>query len=539
MSSIGSADSVEFTTIAITQNKATQNDYSQEEYKRLDDVILVNFTDPAITETEVNDFMSRNYIELVHAPSTTLPSATWTYLFRISPEYSNTFQACRFIFNSEQGFVTRCIPNIVGLFEPGSCQPVSEFSDFENTSAKDALWHIRNRGNAPVGGLGNGKDNADANICECWGEGYHGEGVKVVDIDFGGFDYTHPDMQGQFLEGYDLINSVTPHNSSFWDTLNPEGHGMAVSGAIAAKANSAGQYSAVGVAYNSKIIPMLTSGSIGQITLGIQKAVEVGADIVNISFGQYFGLQIEDSIISKNNIYKCVEYNSEDSVMFFSEYTNGHYWIYNKNGQVVKRNAYTSGLKGMPQEFTVHFIYDNEGRNIMMLWYDTTWVGDISRVRIEEFDSLGNNFGFRDFSGVEKYPDAYKTRNHFKTDHPDPHIIVDSVISKTKKEYFHFLDEDRIDTIEHKIKYYSNHHIDSNIVFYKQKKYSEKSIDKFSYHQSETLKEYESKYYKDGKIKSIDRTIFLENGLPKEKWYVDYYGERENITHTKFIYEYY
>ena len=285
MAAIQSADSVEFVSIAITQNKATQNDYSQEDYKRLDDVILVNFTDPNITEAEVDDFMSRNYLTLVHAPSTALPTATWTYLFKISPEYTNTFEASRSIFNSEHGFITRCIPNIVELFEPSNCQPVSEFDDFENTNAKDALWHIRNRGYA-LGSYGSGKNNADANICECWGEGYHGEGIKVVDIDFGGFDYTHPDMQGQFLTGYNLINTpVTSHITSFWNAAGPIGHGMAVSGVIAAKANGGGQYSAVGVAYNSKIIPMLTSGSTAQISLGIQKAVEVGADIVNMSLG--------------------------------------------------------------------------------------------------------------------------------------------------------------------------------------------------------------------------------------------------------------
>lgn len=276
---------VEWAIVAITSDRSSQNDYTQNNYHLLNDFVLVNFIDADISVEDVDDFMQRNGLTLYHKPSETLPIANWTYVFRISDRYESTFEAARTIFNAEQEVITRCIPDIEGLFEPSGCEPVDEMSEFENTNAKDALWHIKNRGLAPVGGFGNGTAGADSKICECWGEGFHGEGIKVAVIDFGGFDYTHPDMQGQFLEGYDLINNGVPYNSSFWDAANPQQHGMAVSGVIAAKANEGYIRSAVGTAYNSKIIPMLTSGSTSQISIGIQKAVEKGVDIINMSFG--------------------------------------------------------------------------------------------------------------------------------------------------------------------------------------------------------------------------------------------------------------
>lgn len=119
MASIKAESSVKYVTIAITQIKASQNDYSQEDYKRLNNHIIVNFDDPDVTESEVDDFMDRNNLELIHEPSPTLPSANWSYIFKVISGYANTFEACQSIFVSEYGFITRCIPNIIDLFQPG------------------------------------------------------------------------------------------------------------------------------------------------------------------------------------------------------------------------------------------------------------------------------------------------------------------------------------------------------------------------------------------------------------------------------------
>jgi hypothetical protein len=230
--------------------------------------------------------MNRHELALYHEPSSSLPSANWTYGFRLTtPIYDNTFEACKTIFNLEDTLISRCIPDMK-ILKPSACQPVSELDDLVGTNTPDAIWHIRNQGNIISQGL-SGVNDADADICECWGEGYHGNNVKIAVIDFGGFDYTHPDMQGQFLAGWNLIDN-TSHTSSFWDNASPSDlirHGMATSGVIASKANAGNQYSSVGVAYEAKIIPLLTNGGGLQLIAGIQKAIVMEADIINMSLG--------------------------------------------------------------------------------------------------------------------------------------------------------------------------------------------------------------------------------------------------------------
>jgi hypothetical protein len=276
---------VEYATYTVTQEQPSNNNYSQDKFVKTNDLLIINFVSDNPTQQEINDFMSRNSLFMYHEPSVTLPSANWTYIFRISPEkWSNTFDATKSIFNSEQGFITRCIPDMQRV-KPDACQPVSEFNSFSGTNAPDALWHIRNQGNDIATGQ-SGVNDADADICECWGEGFHGNGIKVAVIDFGGFDYTHPDMQGQFLTGYNVINNpVTSHTTSFWDNTNPQGHGMATCGVVVAKPNSTIQNTAVGVAYSSKIIPILTDGGGSQLIVGIQTAIDQDADIISMSLG--------------------------------------------------------------------------------------------------------------------------------------------------------------------------------------------------------------------------------------------------------------
>lgn len=287
INSLVQTGTIEYATYTVTQEQPTNNNYSEDKFVKTNDLLIINFVSDNPTQQEINDFKSRNLLFMYHKPSNTLPSANWTYIFRINPKrWSNTFDAAKSIFNSEQSFITRCIPDMQRV-KPDACQPVSEFNSFVGTNAPDALWHIRNQGNNITTGQ-SGVSGADADICECWGEGFHGNGIKIAIIDFGGFDYTHPDMQGQFLTGYNVINNpVTSHTTSFWDTQtsSPTGHGMATCSTIAAKANSTQQYSAVGVAYDAKIIPILTDGYANQIITGIQKAIDEGADIINLSLG--------------------------------------------------------------------------------------------------------------------------------------------------------------------------------------------------------------------------------------------------------------
>jgi minor extracellular serine protease Vpr len=106
--------------------------------------------------------------------------------------------------------------------------------------------------------------------------GYDGSGIVVSIIDTG-IDLSHPDLEGKIVGGYDFIdNDKMPEDTN--------GHGTQVAGIIAADGNLKG------IAPNSKILMYKVSED-GEsvpsqlIIKAIEKSIEDGADIINISLG--------------------------------------------------------------------------------------------------------------------------------------------------------------------------------------------------------------------------------------------------------------
>lgn len=112
-------------------------------------------------------------------------------------------------------------------------------------------------------------------------EGIDGNGIKVAVIDTG-VDFNHPDLfgwgpDGKVIGGYNFINEGE-------SPLDTNGHGTQVAGIIAAD----GQL--VGVAPKAKILAYKVSEngeavSSDLIIKAIDRAIEDGADIINISLG--------------------------------------------------------------------------------------------------------------------------------------------------------------------------------------------------------------------------------------------------------------
>lgn len=112
-------------------------------------------------------------------------------------------------------------------------------------------------------------------------QGIDGKGIRIAVIDTG-VDFTHPDLlgwgeDGKVVGGYNFINEGEP-------PMDTNGHGTQVAGVIAAD----GQ--AKGVAPKAKILAYKVSEdgegvSSELIVRAINKAVEDGADIINISLG--------------------------------------------------------------------------------------------------------------------------------------------------------------------------------------------------------------------------------------------------------------
>ena len=112
-------------------------------------------------------------------------------------------------------------------------------------------------------------------------EGIDGNGIKIAVIDTG-IDFNHPDLfgwgpDGKVIGGYNFIQEGTP-------PLDTNGHGTQVAGVIAAD----GQL--IGVAPKAKILAYKVSEngeavSSDSIIKAIDKAIEDGANIINISLG--------------------------------------------------------------------------------------------------------------------------------------------------------------------------------------------------------------------------------------------------------------
>lgn len=109
--------------------------------------------------------------------------------------------------------------------------------------------------------------------------GNKGRGVKIAILD-SGIDYTHEDLDDNYLGGYDFVfDDNDPYDDNF------QSHGTHVAGIIAAEANGFG---AVGVAPEADIlaVKVLDGAGFGTedwIIAGIDWAVQNGADIINLS----------------------------------------------------------------------------------------------------------------------------------------------------------------------------------------------------------------------------------------------------------------
>jgi len=132
--------------------------------------------------------------------------------------------------------------------------------------------------------------------------GFDGSGIIISVIDTG-VDFNHPDLlglglDGKIIGGYDFVdNDETPQDSN--------GHGTQVAGIIASNGNLKG------IAPNSKILAYRVSEdgesvSSNLIIKAIEKSIEDGADIINISLGiNQTNTKIDQAVNKaiKNNIF--------------------------------------------------------------------------------------------------------------------------------------------------------------------------------------------------------------------------------------------
>lgn len=279
----------------------------------IDDQVLVGFK-TAPSRSEVERFTAKYNLELVHDASKSNGSVS---IFRSKnfTESDNSLTVATTIVQQEKNLVQFAHPNRVNLFEPQS----------SDDTYIDLAWHIANSGQQVSCSSIQGEHHADAHISNAWDLGVTGQGIKVGVIDFYGFDYNHPDMQGQMLPGWDCINNAEYNSSNFYFTDASQAHGMAVCGVIAGKANNG--IGSAGVAYDSKVIPFLIDGSESAVILAMQKAMssEFDVDVVNCSFGSYFPSPAIEAEIQNMVNNGRVRNGSAKGIVVIASQGNDHY----------------------------------------------------------------------------------------------------------------------------------------------------------------------------------------------------------------------
>ncbi len=113
--------------------------------------------------------------------------------------------------------------------------------------------------------------------------GYTGKGVKVGVVDTG-IDYNHPDLQGNFKGGYDVVDFDSDVMETLPDQGEPTLHGTHVAGIIAANGAIQGVAPEVDL-YGYRALGPGGSGTTIQVIAALEKAVKDGMDIINLSLG--------------------------------------------------------------------------------------------------------------------------------------------------------------------------------------------------------------------------------------------------------------
>ncbi|MFD1780301.1 S8 family serine peptidase [Fredinandcohnia salidurans] len=122
---------------------------------------------------------------------------------------------------------------------------------------------------------------------DAWEAGYTGKGITVAVIDTGA-DYTHPDLNHAFgdYKGWDFVdNDNDPQETPANDPRGAKtDHGTHVSGTVAANGGIKGvSPEATLLAY--RVLGPGGSGTSENVIAGIEKAVQDGADVMNLSLG--------------------------------------------------------------------------------------------------------------------------------------------------------------------------------------------------------------------------------------------------------------
>lgn len=262
----------------------------------IDDQIMVRFKSQSVSIAEVSAFMQKYDLTLQNQDVWSLTqSGKQVFIFRMNSNtlnYTAGHLAAK-LFEQEKSLVASAQPNRLNLV-----QVDGEMVDPSSNPAFYKSWHLDNNGQQLFCSAKSGTNDADVKVKDTWNLGYTGQGITVGVIDIGGFDYNHPGLQGQLMDGWDCINNRSYNGSNFFFSDANQGHGMGVTGIIVASSGNG----ATGVAPGARVAPLLISGSEASIVLALQKALELNLDIVNMSFAIGYSEAVKQQVQNLVNL---------------------------------------------------------------------------------------------------------------------------------------------------------------------------------------------------------------------------------------------
>ncbi len=142
-----------------------------------------------------------------------------------------------------------------------------------------------------------------------------------------GVDLNHPDLKNRLIEGYNVLE-----NNHYPDDDN--GHGTHVAGIIASETNN--EQGVAGITWFNKIMPIKAMeakgyGTTFDIAKGIIWATDHGADVINLSLGNYQPSALMKQAVDyayKKNVVMIVAAGNDNSKQPSYRLPIQRYWLF-------------------------------------------------------------------------------------------------------------------------------------------------------------------------------------------------------------------
>lgn len=262
----------------------TMIDNSAGMWINLDDQVTVVFKDANITTTQITAFANKYNVFVTMTPPTNKPTGTHgIYMFQLKPLTDTASHLlAKSMWEGDSTIIQAVEPNIIRFPQPNTTCPIND--TYFDYNPQNKSWHIKNDGSLETVGGFSSTSGADAKICDCWSSGYTGTDIKIAVMDYHGFEWTHEDLNGQFIDGWDCINDVAYTSSTTLPAyVFDQYHGTSVSSIVSAIGDNGTGIS--GVAPDAKIIPLLINGDGTTMNLAYNQMLSLNPDVVNFSFG--------------------------------------------------------------------------------------------------------------------------------------------------------------------------------------------------------------------------------------------------------------